>query len=647
MDNKINKHIINAPAGSGKTTEIRRKLEFLCLKQEKCKVLCITYTNRAVEELKKDIYNKNIEIYTIHTFINKLISPFFKEPKIIDLYFQVFEEKIKAKLESTDEKDLSSKQKYCDKYNIDSLNIFLIKENLLEISYGEIPFTSLFYGKLSHDDLLIFANEICKKYPNVLKKIYTKYDYIFIDEYQDTPTPILNIFNTAADINSNLQLFLFGDRMQQIYPNYDGSFEDEFEKYTEEKLKTNYRSNNAIIKILNNIYNDKNFKQIVYEKNKNVEPDINPKFVITENQNEVIKKYENSLDNHITLYLMNKEKFAEIGCLNLYIAYDQMEAYKFGNKYKAVDILSDITTENPDGLFSLLIAIYNIIDLYYNSNYGMIISLFKTKSKFYNISKLKMSKNSDKIEIKNILQKCYNVSTNKDSTIEDVINIFQNQNLLNENLFNSIISNKDYENVLKVKFKEFCNDINYLNKPTLSTQHGVKGESHQSVIFATNESTNNPNVRMYLFFKMWSNLNFSLPEIEDFYYKIKKDFLKIKKLINYKTNDFKLKDYEYNKLTIDKYCNNTFNKYKENIFFKTLYIEKFKKYLANPNRKNATNILSISEIEGVLFAFKIFYVGCSRARRNLIIVCDKNKILDFNEQFESKLNSIGFNVEYE
>lgn len=60
----------------------------------------------------------------------------------------------------------------------------------------------------------------------MLRKIGDKYNYIFIDEYQDTSAYVLDIFNDAVENRENIQLYLFGDRMQQIYKNYDGSFEE-------------------------------------------------------------------------------------------------------------------------------------------------------------------------------------------------------------------------------------------------------------------------------------------------------------------------------------------------------------------------------------------------------------------------------------
>jgi len=61
------------------------------------RILCITYTNRAVDELKKDLNNPNITVCTIHSYINDLISPFFLEKAVIDLYWDLFGTKIEKR----------------------------------------------------------------------------------------------------------------------------------------------------------------------------------------------------------------------------------------------------------------------------------------------------------------------------------------------------------------------------------------------------------------------------------------------------------------------------------------------------------------------------------------------------------------------
>ena len=45
-----------------------------------------------------------------------------------------------------------------------------------------------------------------------------------------------------------------------------------------------------------------------------------------------------------------------------------------------------------------------------------------------------------------------------------------------------------------------------------------------------------------------------------------------------------------------------------------------------------------------LTAYKLFYVGCSRARKNLIVVVDAYKVNGFKEAFMNKMKEIGFSV---
>ena len=185
-------------------------------------------------------------------------------------------------------------------------NLTSVKENLTEISYGETQFTSYYYGKLSHDDLLMFAYSAIKKFPNLLRKIGEKYNYIFIDEYQDTSAFVLKIFYAAVKNKPNIQLFLLGDRMQQIYQNYDGSFEKELAEFdTSMKLETNYRSLPAIVDILNKIYNDEIYKQKPSDENKDKQPDFAPKIIISDDIEKTVEEIQADISDILTLRLMN------------------------------------------------------------------------------------------------------------------------------------------------------------------------------------------------------------------------------------------------------------------------------------------------------------------------------------------------------
>ena len=352
---KNNKHLINAPAGSGKTTYIRNQLKSICINKPESRILCITYTNRAADELKKNLESANITVSTIHSYINDLISPFYSHKEVLDLYCEMYAEKINERIANVtnDEHIKKSNQYYTEKYG--KLTEKTVHENLLEISYGETPFTSLYTGKLSHDDLLMFANKLIKRYPVLLKKIGDKYNYIFIDEYQDTSSYVLDIFYDAVKNRENVQIYLFGDRMQQIYRNYDGSFEGKLKEFdTSDRLEVNFRSIGKIVSILNNIYNDSSFEQQPTESNANVVPDIEPHVIISSNVPESIYTLQKKFPKILVLYLMNKEKYEEIGAKNLYDAYRGMEAYTFGRKYSPTDILSDMSNDNPDILMKFL-----------------------------------------------------------------------------------------------------------------------------------------------------------------------------------------------------------------------------------------------------------------------------------------------------
>lgn len=644
-----NKHLINAPAGSGKTTHIRRCLKSICLKEPKSKILCITYTNRAADELKKDLDSANVTVSTIHSYINDLISPFYPLKEAIDLYWEIFEEKIKARIEN-DEKDEhieQSNQHYVEKYG--TLNVEFVRENLHELSYGETPFTSLYLGKLSHDDLILFANKLIKKYPVLLRKISDKYNYIFIDEYQDTSAYILDIFYDAVKNKENVQLYLLGDRMQQIYRNYDGSFEEKLKEFdTSQRLVVNHRSIGKIISILNMIYNDDSFKQDPSEDNKDVAPDISPRAIITSNVTEAVEHFQTSFPGILTLYLMNKEKYEEIGAKNLYSAYEKMEAYSFGRKYSPTDVLSDMSNDNPDALMKFLFLLNNIMMLYSKENYGMLISVCRKENRFFNSSLFQLKRHTDKKVLRDKFEAVKIVYERENCLIKDVIECLFEQSLISTTVKNIYEESAEYQQVLDIEIEEIKNLANYLNTPHISTQHGVKGESHTSVIFVAADNYSTPNVRMYSFFELWSRYNISLPEFEDLFYSYSKIIMEVEAKLGMRTSELNAETHnknETNKKLLAEYSNQVLNTYRDNKLFEALLKDDFTTYLAKSTVGNAKNIFKISKIEGILTAYKLFYVGCSRARKNLVIVIDENKINKFENDLKTKLISTGFEIQ--
>ena len=93
-----------------------------------------------------------------------------------------------------------------------------------------------------------------------------------------------------------------------------------------------------------------------------------------------------------------------------------------------------------------------------------------------------------------------------------------------------------------------------------------------------------------------------------------------------------------------KYSNQVLDTYEDNPLFDVLCKDDFIAYLSKQNVGNAKKIFKITKIEGILTAYKLFYVGCSRARKNLIVVVDENKVKKFKDAFIEKVQDIGFSV---
>lgn len=73
--------ILEGGAGSGKTYSLISIIEKISIEEPQKTIVCITYTNNAVAEIKSRIVNDKLQVATIHDFIWKLIKKFQKEIK--------------------------------------------------------------------------------------------------------------------------------------------------------------------------------------------------------------------------------------------------------------------------------------------------------------------------------------------------------------------------------------------------------------------------------------------------------------------------------------------------------------------------------------------------------------------------------------
>lgn len=648
MANAINNNmfLVNAPAGSGKTTFIKDKINEIVSNDKDCKILCITYTNRAADELISKINSKNVKISTIHSFISEFFKIYFSNKDIIELYFETYKGDILDRINniSNDERNEIANQKYKEEHE-GNLSFEYLKNNTKSISYNELPFNSLYYGGLSHDALLSFAEILLDKYPIIKKRLSSLYKYIFIDEYQDTSANILRFFYNAVK-DSQTTLFLCGDKMQQIYKNYDGTFENELSTFNNSDflLRTNYRSSQSIVTVLNNIYNDPSFVQEV----SNIQKQGNkPQIYIAEDVNLTLNAIEDITPKILKLFIYNKDRFEKIGAKNLYEKVSDMEKYSFGSKNSPVDVLLTNDIDNPDPLFRLLFEINDFLKKYKLKQYGLLVQKINNKkSKIYNKELLKINKHEDKKNFQNLIESIYS-KYNEDILIIDFLKFLNDKQFL----LNSVTENyledseeNEYLTVLEQSIEEFRKLCEYIENPKISTQHGVKGEGHDEVVFIAEDSTRNPYVRMYDFFELLAKNEVCYNEFEKFYYEYVKDIRNFEYLNNIKLSELKKDTYNQYVNSLNELLQSLNQKYNNNVYYNFFFSDAYASYLSRPGVTKFNNAVKINNIFGTLIAYKLFYVGCSRAKEILKVIVERSKIDSFYNEFKTKMQQLGFDI---
>ena len=324
--------LFNAGAGAGKTYSLIECLKYVIreegknLENKNKKVICITYTNVATNEIKERLGNTNlILVSTIHERIWSLINNKLYQSKLVEIHFEYTKEKIKEENEKLkknkkyllyNKEEKSYINEIISKTNIkiqflnkDNFEEELKKENisdkiffdmkvtnfkeiykklkkisklencLKEIEnkkYKNIEYTPLFNFdvlhkmKISHNTLLEYGYRMIKKFDLLKQIIIDKYPYIFIDEYQDTDEKVVKIMNLLDEyskkINHKFYVGYFGDYVQNIYNSGVGELIEELHTNLDNVYKKyNRRSAKEIIEVANKIKKNEFSQESIYE----------------------------------------------------------------------------------------------------------------------------------------------------------------------------------------------------------------------------------------------------------------------------------------------------------------------------------------------------------------------------------------------
>lgn len=197
--------ILEGGAGSGKTFSLISIIEKISRDEPDKSIVCITYTNNAVAEIRERITNDKLKVSTIHEFIWSIIEQFQNEIKccLIDL---INDDEQKAFIRPL---DYPSEDPLTDTYF----------ENI-RVDYDERYSISIIDNRvqISHDHILIVAEKMFSTYPKLCDILIDIADYIFVDEYQDTSPLVVKILLEYIQNRTKKNIVgFFGDSMQAIY----------------------------------------------------------------------------------------------------------------------------------------------------------------------------------------------------------------------------------------------------------------------------------------------------------------------------------------------------------------------------------------------------------------------------------------------
>jgi len=271
--------LVTAGAGSGKTRLLTHRIGYLLEKGvSSYNILAITFTNKATNEMKERVAqmtDKRIWISTFHSMCVRILR---EEIEILPGYtknFSIIDDSDQEKIV----KDLCKRYQGDDEEKDRVLAIIgTIKNKGIDIEdyfnglyesnknknlkiYKKICYDYEEYlsksNSLDFDDLLNKTLFLFNNYGEILDKYATRFEYILVDEFQDTNLVQYKLIKLLSSKHKNL--FVVGDEDQCIYSwrgaNFQNIFnlEKDFDNVKVFKLERNYRSTKNILNLANNV----------------------------------------------------------------------------------------------------------------------------------------------------------------------------------------------------------------------------------------------------------------------------------------------------------------------------------------------------------------------------------------------------------
>lgn len=391
-------------AGSGKTDVLAHRFSYLVneLNVSASNILCVTFTKKAVNDMKKSIRtlteaDNTVYVSTFHGLCVKILREDIDKIDYPRDFIVIDAEDMDTVIESIYEDfnistlniSFENAKKYIYQRKMDAKYL----EEMLRFDRSELKARcinaksleeAIFYGYLYEQkksygldlvDLINFVQYIFEKYQNICLKWQKKFEYIMIDEFQDISKGQYELANILSKYHKNL--LVAGDPDQAIYSwrggeiKYILDFDKSFKDVRTIIMNRNYRSTPNIIDVSNSLinHNENRIKKelramkkrsipVVYNHEKTAE--LEAKWIIKQikvllqsgrSLNEIAILYRNHFVSRPLEEALIKEKIQ-------YVLYSGLEFYK---RREIKDILSYLRMiVNADNIsFSRVVNIPN------------------------------------------------------------------------------------------------------------------------------------------------------------------------------------------------------------------------------------------------------------------------------------------------
>ncbi len=302
VENTDGPSLVIAGAGSGKTRVLTYRIAHL-LKQgaRPGSILSLTFTNKAAREMKERIasivgqqtarylwmgtfhsifarilrtesevlgYPSNFTIYDTADS-KSLLKAIIKEFKLDD---KTYKPNVVSSRISAAKNSLITPAAYAQNAQVREYDMSIRMPRIAEI-YKEYARRCFLAGAMDFDDLLLKTNILFRDHKDILKKYQERFDYVLVDEYQDTNFAQYLIVKNLAATHKNL--CVVGDDAQSIY-SFRGArienilnFQKDYPEHQVYKLEQNYRSTQTIVNAANSIIqkNKRQLPKTVYSEN--------------------------------------------------------------------------------------------------------------------------------------------------------------------------------------------------------------------------------------------------------------------------------------------------------------------------------------------------------------------------------------------